>query len=112
MGLLDPAINKKPGWAQLYLYDSRDKHLNQRLDQYGGLEPAILGDIQDMLKHTNPYMQFYINNSQRLRDNINLTISLRIINPAEQGKDPRRYNRPTIDEVTAIIPIREASTYI
>ena len=41
-----------------------------------------------------------------------LIISLRIIDPAEQGKDPQRYNRPTIDEVTVIIPIREASTYI
>ena len=111
MGPLDPAPNEKPGWAQLYLYDSRDERLNQRLDQYGGLEPAILGDIQDVLEQTNPYMQFYINNSQRLRDNTNLTISLRIIDPAEQGKDPRRYNRPTVDEVAAIIPIGEASTY-
>ena len=64
MGPLDLAMNEKPGWAQLYLYDSRDERLNQRLDQYSGLEPAILGDIQDVLEHTNPYMQFYINNSQ------------------------------------------------
>jgi hypothetical protein len=57
-------------------------------------------------------MQFYINNSQRLHDDLNLTISLRIVNPAERGKDPRRYNRPTADEVAAIIPIGGASTYV
>ena len=112
MGPLDPAPSEKPGWAQLYLYDSRDERLNQRLDRYDGLDPAILGDVQDMLEQCNPYMQFYINNSQRLRDDSNLTISLRIVDPAEQGKDPRRYNRPTTDEIAAIIPMGGASTYI
>jgi hypothetical protein len=86
--------------------------LNLRLDRYDGLDPAILGDVQHALEQCNPYMQFYINNSQRLHDDLNLTISLRIVNPAERGKDPRRYNRPTADEVAAIIPIRGASTYV
>jgi hypothetical protein len=57
-------------------------------------------------------MQFYINNAQRLRDDSSLTISLRIVNPIEQGKDPRRYNRPTADEVAAIIPIGGTSTHV
>ena len=65
-----------------------------------------------MLEQYNPYMQFYINNSQKLRENSNLTVSLRIIDPAEQGKDLRRYNRPTADEVAAIIPIGKISTYV
>jgi hypothetical protein len=57
-------------------------------------------------------MQFYINNSQRLRDDSNLTISLRIIDPVNQGKDPRRYNKPTADEVAAIIPTGGAFTHV
>jgi hypothetical protein len=57
-------------------------------------------------------MCFYINNSQRLCNDSNLTISLCIINLAEQGKDPCRYNRPTANEVAAIIPIKGASTYV
>jgi hypothetical protein len=112
MGPLEAAPGDKPGWAQLYLYDTRDERLNMRLDRYDGLDAGILGDIQDVLEQCNPYMQFYINNSQRLRDDSNLTISLRIINPADQGKDPRRYNKPTADEVAAIIPIGGASTYV
>ena len=112
MGPLEAAPGDRPSWAQLYLYDTRDERLNLRLDRYGGLDPAILGDIQDTLEQCNPYMQFYINNSQRLRDDSNLTISLRIIDPAERGKDPRRYNKPTADEVAAIIPIGRASTYV
>jgi len=112
MGPLEAAPGERPGWAQLYLYDSRDERLNLRIDCYDGLDPNILGDLQDVLEHCNPYMQFYINNSQRLRNDSNLTISLRIIDPAEHGKDPRRYNRPTTNEVAAIIPIGGASTYV
>jgi hypothetical protein len=112
MGPLEAAPGDRPGWAQLYLYDTRDERLNLRLDRYDGLDPAILGDVQDALERCNPYMQFYINNSQRLHDDSNLTISLRIVDPAEWGKDPRRYNRPTADEVAAIIPIGGASTYV
>lgn len=112
MGPLEAATSDIPGWAQLYLYDTRDERLNLRLDRYYGLDPAILGDVQDALERCNPYMQFYINNSQRLRDDANLTKSLCIVDPAEWGKDPRRYNRPTANEVAAIIPIGEASTYV
>jgi hypothetical protein len=112
MGALEAAPGDSPGWAQLYLYDTRDERLNLRLDRYSGLDPTILGDVQDALEWCNPYMQFYINNSQRLQDDSNLTISLRIVDPIERGKDPRRYNRPTADEVAAIIPIGGASTYV
>jgi len=112
MGPLDTAPNEQPGWAQLYLYDSRDERLNLRLDRYDGLDPATLSNIQDVVEQCNPYMQFYINNSQRLHEDSNLTIRLQIVDPTEQGKDPRTYNRPTTDEVAAIIPVGGASTYI
>jgi len=112
MGPLEPAPGDKPGWAQLYLYDSRDERLNRRLDYYDGLDASILRNVQDVIERHNPYMQFYINNSQRLRDDSNLTISLRIVDPTDHNKDSRRYNRPTVDEVAAIIPISEDSTYV
>ena len=50
--------------------------------------------------------------SQQLRDDSNLTISLRIIDPTDHNKDSHRYNRPTVDKVAAIIPISEDSTYV
>jgi hypothetical protein len=71
-----------------------------------------LGGIQDVLERYNPYARFYINNAQQLRDDSNLTVSLRIVDPAEQRKDPRRYNRPVTDEVAAIIPVRGTSTHV
>lgn len=74
----------------MYLYDSREERLNLRLDAWEGLDPGILSDIQDVLEGRNPYMQFYINNSQRLRNDSNLAINLRIVNGTEkrQGSPP------------------------
>jgi hypothetical protein len=66
-----------------------------RLDRCDRLDPAILGDIQDVLEKYNPYMHFYINNAQRLHDDSTITISLRIVDPAEQGRDPWGYNKLT-----------------
>ena len=50
MGPLEPAPGDKPGWAQLYLYDSRDERLNRRLDYYDQLDASILHDVQDVIE--------------------------------------------------------------
>jgi hypothetical protein len=40
MGPLEAAPGDRPGWAQLYLYDTRDERLNLRLDRYDGILPS------------------------------------------------------------------------
>ena len=77
MGPLEPAPGDKPGWAQLYLYDSRDERLNRRLDYYDGLDASILRDVQDVIERHNPYIQFYINNSQRPFQSYQMPVELK-----------------------------------
>jgi hypothetical protein len=54
MGPLEHDPGNRPGWAQVYLYDSRDERLNKRLDYYDELDAGILSNVQDVLERCNP----------------------------------------------------------
>lgn len=54
MGPLEAAPGERPGWAHLYLYNSRDERLNLRLNCYDGLDTGILGNLYAFLVRAKP----------------------------------------------------------
>ena len=61
----------------------------------------ILQLLSVILQEINSYIQFWRNSAKRIADNAQLTIHLTMLDP--KVHDPHRYNRPTADEVAAII---------
>src|SRR6266498_5383040 len=66
-----------------------------------GLDPMILGELQQMLHNINPYVNQFRQAGNLLKDNPSLNLKLIITN--NRTKDPRRYNTPNASEVAAIM---------
>lgn len=65
------------------------------------LDLQLLEDIADDLEHNCPYHGAYLHMQQLIRSQ-DLTSEVRLGFAADAGRDPRRYNAPTIREVAAI----------
>ena len=98
--LLSPR-DEKLRFAQVYMFDSAQEQLQFRHETHPNLQLDILQLLSTVLQEVNPYVQFWRNAAERLAENAQLTIRLTMLNP--MVRDPRRYNRPTADEVAAII---------
>ena len=101
MGSLLPPPGERPRFAQVYMFDSIQEQLQFRHETHPNLDLDVLQLLSMVLREVNPYVQFWSNAAERIAENAQLTIRLKMLNPTVC--DPRRYNRPTVDEVAAII---------
>ena len=58
LGPLLPDSGQQPKFAQLYIYDT-DSELQNRLNAFSGLRPALLSDLQTMLHQNNHWVQLF-----------------------------------------------------
>src|SRR5579859_4110420 len=101
MGSLLPPPGERPRFAQVYMFDSAQEQLDFRAETHPNLQLEVLQLLGGVLQAVNPYVQFWKNSAERIAENEQLTIRLTMLDP--KARDPRRYNRPTVDEVAAII---------
>src|SRR5271170_1006039 len=101
MGSLLPPPGERPRFAQVYLYDSAQEQIQFRHETHPNLDLGILALLTRVLRDVNPLVQYWRTARERITENEQLTIRLKMLDPKE--RDPRRYNRPTADEVAAII---------
>jgi hypothetical protein len=90
----------QPQFAQIYIYDT-DHEIQNRLNIMPGLDPMILGELQQILHNINPYVNQFRQAGNLLKNNPSLDLKLVITN--NRTKDPRRYNTPNASEVAAIM---------
>ena len=103
IGALHPAGSAAPAYAQLYVFDGFDEQLERRGQAFHNLDPGVLRTIQEVLLELHPYVQALRNNAARIRADRSVTIRIGI---EESGSmDPRTYNRPSVQEVAALIPV-------
>ena len=101
MDSLLPLSGERSHFAQVYMFDSAQEQLQFRHETHSNLQLDVLQLMSAILRDINPYIQFRRNSTERIAENAQLTIRLTMLNPTV--RDPRRYNRPTADEVAAII---------
>lgn len=75
--------------------------LGCRLHRMPQLDEFVLASLQEMLHTHNPYVRTFKNAGSRIDGAEVPDVSLRIL--AERDTDPRRYNRPTADEIGVIM---------
>lgn len=64
-----------------------------------------------MLKENNPYYMKFLTTVERQRANPTEQFAVRLPNPTDTGKDAKRYNLPTADEVGAIIYAKNSTSF-
>jgi hypothetical protein len=109
IGGLLPIGDQPPAFAQLYIYDAEEEQSIQRARAFQNLDLAVCLIIQRTLAATNPFVQFFRTNAERIRNSSTVAVSLLIVENVEQ--DPRVYNRPTAREVAALIPTANDGQY-
>jgi hypothetical protein len=109
IGSLLPDGDQPPAFAQLYIYDAEEEQSLQRARAFQNLDPAISLIIQRVLTTTNPFIQFFHTNADRIRNSSAVAVSLSMVETVRQ--DPRVYNRPTASEVAALIPTANDGQY-
>ncbi|UZO22173.1 uncharacterized protein OCT59_014543 [Rhizophagus irregularis] len=100
IGSLSPNSETQPQFAQIYIYDT-DHEIQNKLNIMPGLDPMILGELQQMLHDINPYVNQFRQAGNLLKHNPSLDLKLVITN--NRTKDPQRYNTPNASEVAAIM---------
>jgi hypothetical protein len=83
------------------MFDSAQEQLQFRHETHPTLRLDILQLPSVALREINPYVQFWQNAAERIMGNEQLTIRLTMLDPTV--RNPRRYNRSTVEEVAAII---------
>ncbi|KAI6138303.1 hypothetical protein BKA82DRAFT_15394 [Pisolithus tinctorius] len=104
MGALMPPQNLQPSYAQLYIYDPQeatDRCLHRNPDLHGD----ILLDLHNTLTEYHPYAPIYHQAYEIMRvkppeEHTDVCMCIYL----QQGADERRYNLPTVDEISAIVP--------
>jgi hypothetical protein len=75
----------QPQFAQIYIYDT-DHEIQNRLNIMPGLDPMILGELQQILHNINPYVNQFRQAGNLLKNNPSLNLKLVITN--NRTKDP------------------------
>ena len=88
--------NGNEKFNQIYFVDSLEQQTEIRRSIFEDLDGDILLRLTEMLHEVNPYVQLY-EQARRIEGN-EMTVMFRT-----DGLDARRYNRPTVDEVGAIL---------
>ena len=104
MGTLIPLDNHQPSYAQLYIYDPQEA-TNTHFQRNPDLQRDILLDLHQLLTKHHPYAPLYQQAYEVMRakppeQHTDVYMHLHF----QQGDDGRRYNLPTVDEISAIVP--------
>lgn len=100
MGSLLPNENESPKFGQIYFYDP-DQQVNFRGEIFNDLSPNLLKQIQTLLHEINPFVHQFQHASKFIDQNPAINLKLKILQ--DNNVDKRRYNKPTANEVAAII---------
>lgn len=103
-GALETAPGQSARYAQLYIYDPR-LALQQRMHANSNLREDTMKLLQNLLIEHHIYSPIYKHAYEILRDSDAPNIELRM--RVMPGQDRRRYNLPTADEVSVILPGNE-----
>lgn len=114
IGLLLPINGEQPKFAQLYIHDIEHELKNRNMAVTHGaeetnLDDAIIEGLRAILDEVNPYVKYFRTIMDRVGGNLTCDLSLTII--SNRGKDARRYNRPSADEVAPLIVGEKSSTH-
>lgn len=92
--------NNKPGYGQLYIYDSSEANAFRMRSNEGCL-PTLMGKLDELLRRINPFAESYLQMHQLIRSN--KAANVKLIFMERPDLDLRRYNAPTSKtEVAAI----------
>ncbi|KAJ3708363.1 hypothetical protein LUZ61_012068 [Rhynchospora tenuis] len=106
IGSLLPDSDTPPQFAQLYIYDTENE-ISNRLgvfsvsDQSSAPRPHIVEALRDMLDAYNPYAQAFRSVRDRVLDDSDDSLRLRII--SHRSGDGRQYAAPTASEVVGLM---------
>lgn len=99
--LLPPDNSLQPQFAQIYIMDpSIDVRASRRCSIMEDLSPDIVKTIESVLAAHNPFAKSYSHVGLEINNNPDV-VGLRIYESVKT--DLRRYNKPTADEVAAVI---------
>ncbi|KAJ4797574.1 hypothetical protein LUZ62_048820 [Rhynchospora pubera] len=106
MGSLIPDDDAPPQFAQLYMYDTENEIANRLSrfsgsDQYSVPRPHIVQALKEMLDQHNPYIQAFRSVRERIIEDSDNSLRLRII--SHRSGDGRQYAAPTASEVVGLI---------
>ncbi|KAJ6456618.1 hypothetical protein C8R47DRAFT_1029309, partial [Mycena vitilis] len=113
VGALLPQPGATPAYAQLYFYSTDEANRarlrrNQGNNNTSGLNNAVMGILDHVLRENNAYVQVFKTAHERMRAqealHPNVPSEIYAVIRCEAGTDPRRYNAPTVDEVAVILP--------
>ncbi|KAG3116870.1 hypothetical protein PI124_g533 [Phytophthora idaei] len=101
IGHLLPRDGAAPAFEQIYFYDgSTEEQVALRGSTISsGLNPIILGKLQTILNDVNPLAATY----RSAREYADSSQEMCLVLFEKPNTDPRRYNRPTAEEVAAIM---------
>lgn len=103
IGSLMPLPGDQPGFAQIFIYGgSGEEEAYLRIERCRrDLDPQLLIRFQQFMNEHNPYAQVFRSAAAICDKQDHRTLRIKTI--SAPGTDHRRYNRPTADEVAAII---------
>ena len=102
IGHVFPEEGEQPKFSQIYIYDTENE-INNRIRWNSDLNKNILEQLQTMLHQYNPFAKCF-KHATEIFSNQNKTMNMKLILKADTSKDPRRYNLPTVSELSVIIP--------
>ncbi|XP_074301371.1 uncharacterized protein LOC141632755 [Silene latifolia] len=106
IGSLLPTGNRTPFFIQLYVYDTSDE-IDRRAGVFGKkdnnnvLETDILTGLKQMLDAVNPIAHTFRMAQQRLKEDNNLNLSIRLL--GQRVNKDITYSNPTASEIAALI---------
>ena len=100
-GSLLPEDGHRASYAQLYVYDPQAAY-QCRVSRNENLSLATLHNLQDVMRIYNKYSDIYQHAYEVLQryDSPDCHVKLCML----PGRDPRRFNMPTADEIAVILP--------
>ncbi|XP_072073101.1 uncharacterized protein [Arachis hypogaea] len=105
MGSLIPPEGNYPKFAQLYVFDTQNEVQNRMAAIWGEknkeIHEDIVRDLKKMLDENNVLVKAFRMARESVAKDANTTIKLRLL--GKRGKDGRRYNLRSTNEVAALI---------
>ena len=96
-------IGEQPCYAQLYFYDPSEALGYRQNNNRNVLDNGTLGELQQMMLASNPFVDLYRQGLERLRDHPNsCNIEARLT--YKPHTDIRHYNIPSGNEIAIILP--------
>lgn len=95
-----PENGNRAQYAQVWMYDG-DEIIRAQQTNFDGLRRNILEILNNLMQLHNPYVTSFKMAYQRIAEDPTLSLHLRMVDSG--AHDPRRYNRPTREEIAGII---------